>query len=150
MKMKTLLAILLLLFPVVAWATDGDPLNGAAVTRGSFEGVPFVFCDAKVEASANTCAEFDLQTAGRGMPDYILFSLDSATNCTAGYSVVVNGHTLTGLSGPHAWTTLNATNSAARIDGPVHRFIAGVTVDAGCDTAATGLTVNMILYFRKD
>ena len=146
--MKTLLTVLLMLLPGVAWGADGDHIDGAEVTRGAYYSAAFVFCDKKLEASENACAEFDLQTAGRGMPDYIIFSIDSATNCTAGYQVTINGTTLTGGTA-HAWGVVNSADSSLRIDGPVHRFIAGVTVDAGCDTAATGLTANMALHYRR-
>jgi hypothetical protein len=145
MKMKTLLMTLLLLLPGVSWAADGDPLNGASVTRGSYESAAFIFCDAKAAADDDVCAEFDLQTSGRGMPDYILLSLDSVAGCDAGYQVVIQGATTTAGT-DQTWTTLNATNTSARIEGPVHRFLSGDTTDAGC----TDLTVNMVLHFRKD
>jgi len=147
--MKTLLTILLLLVPGVAWGTDGDSINGAETSLGSFGTAAFVFCDGKIAASADTCSEFDLQSSGRGMPDYVILSLDSANNCDAGYQVIVNGATTTGGTA-HAWGTLDVTNTALVITTPTHRFLAGVTTDAGCDASGgTGLTVNMVLYFRK-
>lgn len=145
--MKTLLTILMLLLPSMAIAADGDAINGASVTKGSYSSSAWVFCDGKVEADANTCAEFDLQADGRGMPDYMIFSLDLATSCTAGYQVIINGHTTTGLAATHAWGTLSAADTSLVITNPTHRFIAGVTTDAGC--ATTGLVVNLVLYYEK-
>jgi hypothetical protein len=144
--MKTLLTILFLLLPVSAWATDGDHINGAEVTRGSYSSSAFVFCDTKIEASDNVCAEFDLQASGRGMPDYIIVSLETATSCTAGYQITVNGATTTGGTA-HAWGILNAAYTSLVITTPVHRFLSGVTVDAGC--ATTGLHANIVLYYER-
>jgi hypothetical protein len=145
MKMKTLLMTLMLLLPGVSWAADGDPLNGAAVTRGSYESAPFIFCDAKAAASDDVCDEFDLQATGRGMPDYMIFSLDSVAGCDAGYQVIIQGATTTAGT-DHTWGTLDVTNTSLVITTPTHRFFSGDTTDAGC----TDLTVNLVLHFRKD
>jgi len=143
---KTLLVTLLTLLPSVAWGADGDSINGAEVTKGAYYSSAYVFCDTKVAASANTCAEFDLNASGRGMPSYTILSLESATSCAAGYQVTVNGHTTTGGTA-HAWGVLNAADTSLRIDGPTHRFLAGVTVDTDC--ATTGLHANIVLYYRR-
>lgn len=142
---KILLTALLLLFYGSAWAADGDELAGASTTKGSFDCHGFIFCDAKAAADDDVCAEFDLQssTGPRGMPDYIILSLDAVAGCDAGYQVVVNGATTTG-GADHAWGTLDVTNTALVIATPVHRFLSGDTTDAGC----TDLTVNMVLCFE--
>ena len=152
MKRLILLIALLLALPAYTLAADGDRITSGANTtvnadNGAYWSAAYIFCDGHVAADGDTCAEFDLNATGLGMPHHILFSLDLATSCTAGYQVVVNGHTTTALTAAHTWGTLNAADTALIINSPVHRFIAATTIDTGC--ATTGLTVNMTFFYAR-
>jgi len=143
--MKTiLLAILLALAPLGAWAADGDPLTGASVTHGSYWSAPFLLCDSKTDVSA-TCAELDLNQAGAGMPAFFLISRDVTTGCTGNATIAINGQTTT-AGVEHVITTLNDTITAVQIAGPHHRFIdADLTGMTGC----TDMDVSIILYYER-
>ena len=142
--MKTLI-LLLSLLAFSAHATDGDVITAAVdVSKGSFYSVSFAFCDTKLAANS-TCAEFDLNVAGRGMPDYMIFSRDAEVGCIADPTIAINGQTVSGGT-EHVIGTLSDSATSIRIQGPRKRFIdADITDNANC----TDLTVNLTLFFLK-
>ena len=144
--MKTLLTLLatILLAPA-AWGADGDQLNGAEVTKGTYSSRTVIFCDTKTSASS-TCDEFDLQAAGFGMPAFFLISRDTTTGCTGNATVAINGQTTTGGT-EHVITTLDDTTTAVQITGPHHRFI---DADLSGVTACTDLDVHLTLFYLKE
>ena len=151
--MKTLLTILFLLLPVVAWAADGDEVDSGTVDvtkgSGSFESKTYILCDGVLGSDA-ACDEFDLQTIG--MPDYFIFSRDAVdSDCTGDVTVTINGQTTTGGT-EHAITVLNDATTSQRVEGPRNRFIdATLTNVAGCEDGAgdTGVDVNMTIFFER-
>ena len=149
--MKSLVVLLTALWvPFQAVATDGDAITGADVSKGSFSSSSFVLCDGVLEADSS-CDEFDLNIAGRGMPDFLIISRDAVdSDCSGNVTITINGQTTAGGT-EHAITFLNDTNTSRYIAGPRNRFIdADLTNQTGCDDGGTdtGVTVNMTLFFR--
>ena len=153
---KLILLVAALTLPFSALAADGDAITDANTTtnqgNGAYWSTAYVFCDKKLAASPNTCAEFDLNAKGIGMPAAFVVSIDSHTNCDPGYDIDIRGTTLSGGTEQHLWGTINATTSSLQVTGPVHRFLVGTTTDAGCSVAGanTGLTANIVLYYKRD
>ncbi len=158
--MKTLIFLMALLLPAVAWGADGGACAGhgtttiAKITRGAWTEVSCIqLCDTKLAANSS-CTEFDMNSVG--MPDLIVFEFQedpSNEDCSATPDFTITTGPITGGAPAHDMDTsavvLNSSTTRVVMDmsrAIVDRYLfTAITDDADC----TDVDIYMHLLKRR-